>query len=146
VLAVVAGGCASSSAAGSASVSGFRSSFAADRPRLHLLEADLSSELLGFRGMTSAHLGQQAYTLAVTAQDDANAITGLDAPTRYNTRVRDLRAALIALVNDLSAVSTATADHNRPATASALSTVRTDAGDLAAVDGGLSQALGLKPD
>jgi hypothetical protein len=145
-LALLAGGCASSSAAGAASPSGFRSSYASARPQLHRLEAELSGLAAGSSAGSSAGsgLGQRAYTLAVAANHVDTTVSGLQAPTRYNTRLRDLRAALLSLVTDLSAVS-ATAGHSAAATASAEARVRTDAADVGEIDTGLAQALGLRP-
>jgi hypothetical protein len=100
--------------------------------------------VLSTRGLTSAQLGRRAYTLAVSAQNEANTITGLDAPPRYNTALRDVRAALTALINDLGTLSAA-GNPSGTATASALAAVRADVGDLKAVDAALSQALGLRP-
>ena len=143
-LALLAAGCASSSAAGSPSPGGFRSSYAAARPRLKTLQTDLQAQLLNARGLTPAQLGRRAYTLAVAANDDVSTVSGIQTPARYNTSVRDLRAALLALVNELSAVS-ATAGHSASATASAEDRVRVETGHLGVIDGRLAQALGLKP-
>ena len=143
-LALVAAGCASSSAAGSASPGGFRSAYAAERPHLRLLEANLHTQLLDVTGLTPAELGQRAYTLSVAANNQANTVTGLQAPARYNTRLRDLRAALLALVNDLSTVSAA-AGHSGPAATAAEVQARAETGHLGVIDAGLAGALGLRP-
>jgi hypothetical protein len=144
-LALLAAGCASSSAAGSASPGGFRSAYGAVRPHLRVLEADLRAQLLDVRGLTPAAVDQRAYALSVAANNQASTVGGLQAPARDNTRLRDLHAALLALVNDLSAVAAA-AGHSGPATAAAEAQVRVETGHLGVIDARLAQALGLKPD
>lgn len=144
-LMLVLGGCASSSAAPSNSVSGFRSSLAAATPQLRALRDDLDSELLSARGLTSSQLAQRSYTLATAAQHNLNTVSSLLAPTRYNTRLRALRSSLGALVYDLSDVSTAAGNRNASALAEALKTVRTDAVSMSGIDATLSRALGLSP-
>ncbi|HWD75893.1 MAG TPA: hypothetical protein VG371_12200 [Solirubrobacteraceae bacterium] len=144
-LMLVLGGCASSSAAPSSSVSGFRSALAAATPQLRVLRDDLDSELLSARGLTSSQLAQRSYTLATAAQHNLNTVSSLLAPTRYNTRLRALRSSLGALVYDLSNVSTAAGNRNAPALAEALKTVRTDAVSVTGTDATLSRALGLSP-
>jgi hypothetical protein len=144
-LVIVLGGCASSSAAPSSSVSGFRSSLAAAKPQLRGLREDLDAELLSARGLTSTQLAKRSYTLAVAAQHNLNTISSLLAPTRYNTRLRELRSSLGALVYDLSNVSTAAGNGDAPATAGALKTVRSAAAGLTGIDATLSRLLGLSP-
>jgi hypothetical protein len=141
--ALLVAGCASSSAADSASPGAFRSAYAATRPHLRELQADLQAQLLSAQGLSPAELSQRAYTLSVAANNQANTITALQAPARYNTQLRDLRAALLALVNDLSAVS-ADAGHTASAAAAAEQQVRVETGHLGVIDAGLAQALGLK--
>jgi hypothetical protein len=143
-LALLAAGCASTSAAGSVSSGGFRSSYAAARPHLRALQADLHAQLLDAGGLTPAQLGRRAYTLAVAANDEEGTVSGLQVPVRYNTQVRDLRSALLSLVNDLSEVS-ADAGHGASATASAEGRVRVETGHLGVIDARLAQALGLTP-
>lgn len=143
---MVLGGCASSSVAPSSSVSGLRSSLAAAGPPLRLLRDDVESEILRTGRQTpTAHLARQAYTLAVAAQHNLNTISSLQAPVRYNTRLRALRSSLGALVYDLSDLSTAAGHRDAAATAGALKTIRTDAVSLAGIDAVLSKSLGLSP-
>jgi hypothetical protein len=141
---IVLGGCAGTSAP-SSSVSGFRSSLAAAKPQLRGLREDLDAELLSARGLTSSQLAKRSYTLAVAAQHNLNTISSLQAPIRYNTRLRELRSSLGALVYDLSNVSTAAGNGDAPATAGALKTVRSAAAGLTGIDARLSRSLGLSP-
>lgn len=136
-------GCASSSGAGTVNSGAFRSAFAGTRPRTRALEAQINTELLTDRAPTAGQLGARASALAQEAEHSLVAVSGLAAPPRDNTRLRDVRSALGLVLDDLGAITSGAADHDRAATAAAVRSLRTDAAVLTATEAALSQMLGL---
>jgi ABC-type glycerol-3-phosphate transport system substrate-binding protein len=136
-------GCGSSSSDGTSSLRAFRSSFAAAKRQLDSISVDLHSAITHAGRKTDAQLAPTLSALASRAEKEASALEQLYPPTRYNTRLRALGSALDAVGVNLSNLSAAAAEHNRPAAESATKALRADAATLKLADATVSKSLGL---
>lgn len=135
-------GCGSSGLAGSGDVGAFRSSFAGQRAGLRALQARIDAEVLHAHGLGDSRLAARADQLSAVAEQRLAGVAQLNAPPRFNTRVRDLHAAVTTVADDLAEVAAAARQGSAKATRAALATLGADSGVLTGVETRLAQTLG----
>jgi hypothetical protein len=139
---LVLGACGSTSE-GTSSLRAFRSSFAAAMRQLRSINVELGSAIARAGTRTDPRLAPTLSALAGRAEQEASALGQLSPPARYNSRLRALGSALIAVGFDLSTLSTAAAERERSAAESATKKLRANAVDLRLAEMTVSTSLGL---
>jgi hypothetical protein len=138
-LALVACGGTPSSSPGS-----LRGSFSAQRARVNGIVSELGTTLTRAGPQPDALLSNEFSALGVRAQQEAAVIAGLGHPSGYNTRLRDLDHALIAVASGLDQLSTAATEHQPAAMRADISALRGDAATVRTTEARLAQTLGLR--
>jgi hypothetical protein len=85
----------------------------------------------------------QFAALASRAQHLAATIEGLGHPPSYNTRLRDIGAALVAVANGLGHLATAAAEHQLAAARTEIRVLGADANTVRETYASVAQTLGL---
>ena len=141
---LAAGGCGGGSAAGGTSGAGsFRHAFAAAQPQLHSIVTGLDAAAATVAARSTAGLADRLNALAGRAQQEASTLEQLGPPPRYNTRLRDVGAALNAAAAELDSAYGAATGHSAAAARAAAAAVRADAAAVGSTATAVATVLSL---
>jgi hypothetical protein len=121
-----------------------RASFGGQRARVDSIVTDLGTTLSSAGPRPDALLSNEFSALGSRAGQEAAAIEELGHPSAYNTRLRDLGSALVAVANGLGHLSTAAAEHQVGAARAQMRALRTDAAQVRGAELMLARDLGLR--
>jgi hypothetical protein len=138
--ALATAGCGTGAQTGAGSL---RSSFTGQRARVNLIVTDLGTTLTRAGPRPDALLSNEFSALGSRAGQEAAAIEELGHPPAYNTRLRDLRSALVAVANGLGHLSTAATEHQLGAARAQMRALRADAAQVRGAEATLARDLGL---
>ena len=136
-------GCGSDKSSSSISQVDFKTGFAANHKAFGVLVTAIAKDLTGAGSRTDAQLAKEFGGLATRADQEANQLGGLTAPSKYSERMSTLVTGFHALKADLSTISTAATKHNAQSAETATRALLTDAAKIKTADTSLSKDLGL---
>jgi hypothetical protein len=137
-LAVAGCGAGAQTSAGS-----LRTSFTGQRARVDSIVTNLGTTLTRAGPRPDALLSNEFSALGTQAGREAAAIEELSHPPAYNTRLRDLGSALVAVANGLGHLSTAATEHQPAAARAQMRALRGDAAQVRGAEATLARDLGL---
>jgi hypothetical protein len=137
--------CGGSSSSGTASLSSFKSAFAADQAQFRQFGTQLGKSIAGAASKTDAALATEFSQLSSRAQGEAAKLAELKPPAKYKPTVNKLTAAFKAIASDLSGISSAAVKHDASAAKAASAKLVGAAESVKSSDGALSKPLGLTP-
>jgi hypothetical protein len=120
-----------------------RAAFSAQRARVNGIVTELGTTLTRAGPRPDALLSDEFSALGARAEQEASVIDGLGHPPRYNTRLRDLDHALVAIANGLGDLSRAATEQQTAAARTEISALRRDGAQVRGTESTLARALAL---
>jgi len=130
-------------ATGTASVSGFKSAYAAEKVKFSQLGSDLAKSVEGAGSKSNAQLATEFQALSIRAAQQAARLANLHPPAKYANTLAQLTASFAAVASDLTTIATAATNGDPTAAKSATEKLVRDAARVKAHDTALTKALGL---
>jgi len=130
-------------APGPASVSGFKSAYAAEKVKFRQLGSDLAKAVEGARSKSNAQLATEFQALSVRAAQQAARLANLHPPAKYMNDLAQLTTSFAAVAADLTAIASAATNGDPPAAKAATEKLVQDAARVKAHDTALTKSLGL---
>ena len=130
-------------APGPASVSSFKSAYAAEKVKFSLLGSDLAKAVEGARSKSNAQLATEFQALSVRAAQQAARLANLHPPAKYMNDLAQLTTSFAAVAADLTAIASAATNGDPPAAKAATEKLVQDAARVKAHDTALTKSLGL---
>jgi hypothetical protein len=136
-------GCGGAAGSGNSAPDSLRAAFGGQRGPVNGIVTQLRTTLAGAGPAPDALLSDQFSALGARAEHEAVTIDGLAHPPRYNTRLRDLGSALVAVAHGLDQLGTAATEHQPAAERAQIGALRVDAVAIRGTEATLAAALGL---
>jgi hypothetical protein len=135
----------SSSSSSTASLSAFKSKFAADQTQFRQFGTELGNDIVSAGSKTDDALAAEFTKLSTLAKTQAATLSKLNPPAKFKPALDSLAASFNAIATDLTNISAAATKHDASAAETATKKLVTDARGVSSADATLSKPLGLTP-